>query len=95
MNHLVLGHLIERLEMRNLEGVDRLNGERERLVASADAALCLQPLARRTERAQDLRPIESLAFTVLAEAHGDPRLPGAAAEPRPSVIYFAHGHRFG
>ena len=69
MNNLAFDQFVQRLEMRNVQRADGLDRHRQALIGVAGGARRAQPPARGSEGAQYLRPIESLTFTMVAEAH--------------------------
>jgi hypothetical protein len=70
VNDLSLREVVHLLEVRNLEVAYRLDRGVERRVRIALAPLLSQILSRGSKDTQDLRPVEPLSFTMLAEAHG-------------------------
>jgi hypothetical protein len=74
VNDLTLHLIVEWFEMRNLQGAHRLNGHGETLIGAATRLGGSEPLSRGSQDAKHLRPIESLTFTVITEAHVVPRL---------------------
>jgi hypothetical protein len=74
VNDLTLHLIVQRFEMRNLQGAHGLNGHGETLIGAATRLRSSEPLSRRSQDAKHLRPIESLTFTVITEAHVVPRL---------------------
>ncbi|MBI4266561.1 MAG: hypothetical protein HY657_19505 [Acidobacteria bacterium] len=72
VDHLAVHHLVEGLEVGDLQRPDGIDGRGEDLIGAARGVRLAQPLARRPERAQHLRAVEALSLTVLAEAHGPP-----------------------
>jgi hypothetical protein len=67
MHDLFVRGLVEAFHVRNLESPHGLDRYRQRFVG---ARMPPQGLSRRPQEAEDLRPIEPLPVTVLAEAHG-------------------------
>ena len=74
VNDLTLHLIVQRFEMRNFQGAHRLNGHGETLIGAATRLGGSEPLSRGSQDAKHLRPIESLTFTVITEAHVVPRL---------------------
>lgn len=76
MNHLAVHQIVRWFEMRNFQGAHSLNGHRDGLLGAAYDARLPQALSCGPQSAENLRPIKSLTFTVIAETHmGVPRLP--------------------
>src|SRR5262245_44680309 len=69
VDHLALGDLVRRLQMRNLQPPDGFDRHGNCLIGVALAAERLQTASSRPQGAQYLRPIKPLTFTVIAEAH--------------------------
>jgi hypothetical protein len=69
VNHLALGQVLERLEVRNFEGAHRLDGHGQALIGAAGSIRLPEFLARGPQDAEHLGPIESLTLTVITEAH--------------------------
>src|SRR4030095_3377324 len=94
MKDFFAGRLVEVLDVRNLQGADRLDGRRQRGIGRAAAPASRQIAPRFSQRSQDLGTIESLAGAVLTEPHRlQPQSPilrglGAASSPPPPVSHF-------
>ena len=70
VNHLPVNEVVVgRLEMGKFQRAHRLDDGRQGLIGTAPTARLPQAAPCRTQGAQDLRPIEALALTVVAEAH--------------------------
>jgi hypothetical protein len=69
VNHLAVDQIVCGFEMGNFQGAHSLDGQSERLIGTAYRIQLSQALSRGPQDAEHLRPIESLAFTVIAEAH--------------------------
>jgi hypothetical protein len=74
VNDLALDLIVHRLEVRYLQRPHRFNRHREALIGAAAGLGRSQPFSCRPQNAKHLRPIESLTFTVITEAHVVPRL---------------------
>src|SRR5262245_59496803 len=92
MKDFLAGRLVEVLDVRNLQGANRLDGRRQRGIGRAAAPAPRQIASRFSQRSQNLGSIESLAGAVLTEPHRlqpqSPILPGlraASYRPRPSA----------
>ena len=65
--------------MGNVQRTHGFNGQGKGLIAAARTTRLSQPLSCRPQDPEDLRPIEALTFTVIAEAHVlVPRVPSCA-----------------
>ena len=69
MNALSVDGVVEVFEVWNVQHAHRVDGDRQRFVG---AALSRDRLSHRAQGAEDLRPIEPLPFTMVAEAHRIP-----------------------
>lgn len=69
MNHFAVNHFLDGIEVRNLERPHRLDDRGEHVFRVARRAAASQPLARRSQRTQDLCTVESLPRTVITETH--------------------------
>jgi hypothetical protein len=69
VNHLALRQILHPFEVRNVQRAHGLDGQSEGLIGGASSARLWQALACSPQGAQNLRPIEALTFTVVAEAH--------------------------
>ena len=63
--------VVDRFEMGNLESPHRLDRQLQRLIGRTGRVLLTKPGTRLPELAKHLRPVEPLAFTMLAETHPD------------------------
>jgi hypothetical protein len=66
VNDLLVGRLVEMFQMGNFQGTNRLDGGTQRFIRTT---VLSNILPRRPQDAENLRPIESLPFTMFAEAH--------------------------
>ena len=66
MNDLPVECFVEAFQVRNLQSADSLDRLGQRLIS---LTVLSQGLSRRPQNTEDLRPIEPLTFTMLAEAH--------------------------
>ena len=71
MDHLIVGFL--GVEMRNVQGPDRIEYVHQGRVDLAAGAAGAHVLAHLPEEAQNPRPIEPLSLAMFAEAHGQPQ----------------------
>ena len=69
VNDLALDEIVDRFEVRDLQAAHRLDGQSEGLIGTAWSPQRPQALSRGAQGAEHLRPIESLTFTMVAEAH--------------------------
>ena len=65
MDDLLVEHLVQTLQVRNLESADGLDGHHERFIGLSALPDGFSP---GPQDAQNLGPIEPLTFTMLAEA---------------------------
>ena len=72
MNDLFVEQVVQMFEVRNFQGAHSLGGYTERFICTTCPALLSYVLSRGPQDTEDLRPIKSLTFTMLAEAHGRP-----------------------
>jgi hypothetical protein len=56
--------------MRNLEGAYSLDGGSKRFIGASASSLAPQGFSCRAKGSKHLRPVESLASAMIAEAHG-------------------------
>jgi hypothetical protein len=75
VHHLIVGEVFQPLEVGNFQGAYRFDRHREALIDAAARTRFLKLLSRRAQDAQNLRSIESLAFTVITEAHDALHIP--------------------
>ena len=66
---LVPGRFVEVLDVRNLQGPDRLDGRCQNGLGLTGTAAARQVPSGLSQRSKDLRPIESLTRTVLTKTH--------------------------
>jgi len=66
VNDLTVDGLVEAFEVRNLQSAHGVDRQPEYLVGPTALS---EGLSCRPQKAEDLRPIESLTLTMLAEAH--------------------------
>ena len=69
VNHLAVHELVCRLEVRNLQSAHSLDGQCQGLIGTGRRVRLSQALSCSPQGAENLRPIKSLTFTVIAEAH--------------------------
>ena len=69
MNHVAVRHIFSGFEVRNFQGTHSLDGQSHGLVGAPWRVRLAQALSCRSQGAEHLRPIKSLTFTVVAEAH--------------------------
>ena len=69
VDHLAVHELVCRLEVRNLQIANSLDGQGHGLIGAGHRVRLSQALSCRPQGAENLRPIKSLTFTVIAEAH--------------------------
>jgi hypothetical protein len=69
VDHLAVHELVRRLEVRDLQSAHSLDGQGDGLIGTGRRVRLSQPLSCRPQGAENLRPIKSLTFTVIAEAH--------------------------
>lgn len=74
MHDLFVEQFILVFEVGNIQRAHSLDGRTKRLVGRTRTAWRSQALARGPKDAENLRPIKSLTFTMLAKAHIAPRL---------------------
>ena len=74
MKDFVSSRLVEVLDVRNLQGPDRLDGRSQNGIGLTGTAAARQVTSGLSQRSKDLRPIESLARTVLTKTHCRSRL---------------------
>jgi hypothetical protein len=70
VNDFSIGDIVHLFEVRNFQIAHSLYRRVERVVGTAFTVLLAQVLSRSAQNTQDLRTVESLSFTMLAEAHG-------------------------
>ena len=66
VNDIAADDLIEAFEVRDLQSANGFDHHTKDLVGPTALS---EGLSRRPQEAEDLRPIESLTFTMLAETH--------------------------
>src|ERR1019366_6333095 len=69
VHHVAVHQIVHHLKMRNLEGSHRLDGQHEALIGTTSHIRGAQTLPCRPQGAKHSRPVESLPFAVVAEAH--------------------------
>ncbi len=69
MDHFPIDEFVWGIEMRNLERPHRLDSECEDSFRLASPFAAAESLARGAQGAQHLRPVESLALTMITETH--------------------------
>jgi hypothetical protein len=84
----VSSDFVEVLDVGNLERPHGLNRRRQRGIRLAGSSLPRQLSPRRPQRSKDLRTIESLPRTVLAETHCDADLVVNITEAAARVTLF-------
>ena len=67
MNDLVAERFVQAFQVWDLELFHRFDRQPQRVIRVT--VLSFQRLSRRPQRSKNLRPVEPLSFTVLAEAH--------------------------
>ena len=70
MDQLALFQTVEWFQVGNLQDTHSLNGRREGLISTTRGVRLSQMFSDRAQDAEDLRSIEALTFTMLADAHG-------------------------
>ena len=70
MDQFALFQTVEWFQVGNLQGTHGLNGRREGVISTTRCVWFSQTLSHRAQDAEDLRSIETLTFTMLADAHG-------------------------
>jgi putative N6-adenine-specific DNA methylase len=82
VNDLLVQWLVHVLQVRNVQGAHSFDGHHQRFISTTVPSYVL---SRGPQDTEDLRPIKSLPFTMLAEAHGVPhpgRIPPILDETR-------------
>lgn len=69
VNQLAVHDLIQRLEVRNVEGAYGLNGQSDAFLGGACTARSPDAFSCLPQNAQNARPIEPLTLAVVAKAH--------------------------
>jgi hypothetical protein len=69
VNDLLVQWLVHVLQVRNVQGAHSFDGHHQRFISTTVPSYVL---SRGPQDTEDLRPIKSLPFTMLAEAHGVP-----------------------
>jgi hypothetical protein len=69
VNHLAVHQVLGGLEVRNFQGAHSLDGQGDGLIGATCRVRLSQALSCSPQNAENLRPIESLTFTVITEAH--------------------------
>src|SRR6476620_1879602 len=69
VNDLFVRCLVYVLQVRNVQGAHSFDGHHQRFISTTVPSYVL---SRGPQDTEDLRPIKSLPFTMLAEAHGVP-----------------------
>jgi hypothetical protein len=69
---LFVEQIIYTFEVSNVQGAHSLDGRTKRVIGRTPAAQRPHRPSRGPQDTQDLRPINALPFTMLAEAHGRP-----------------------
>ena len=69
VNDLAFHEIFDRFEVRDFQAAHRLDGQSEGLIGTAWGGQRSQALSRGAQGAEHLGPIESLTFTMVAEAH--------------------------
>jgi hypothetical protein len=69
VNDLVVEQVVDLFEVRDFQRAHGLDGHGQGFVGTTSAALLAKVLSRGAQDPENLRSIESLPFTMLAEAH--------------------------
>ena len=79
------GLFVEALQVRNVQGAYGFDRRAERVISATALAY---GLSRGAQDAEDLRPIEPLSFTMLAEVHKSSSLAHHTTRGAPDGIIF-------
>ena len=89
VNDLVVEQIVDLFEVRDFQRAHGLDGHIQRFVGTTSPALLAQVPSCGAQDAENLRSIESLPFTVLAEAHDCSATTAWVCVPTPSIVHTA------
>ena len=75
-------HVVEDIEMRDLERANDVDRHLQHIVRGGQSALTTELAPCRPQHAQNLCAVETLTFTVLTKTHGPSYSPGASEGDR-------------